>query len=160
MLHTFAQHLALPNLEVEKLLSLNLDGLLNESTVQTSLQSLNVNLLQQTLPTAATVLSEKLPPFYSWLKQELGVKRVPDGPDHTTRWVVNFLNNQESLTRLVDLHRSIPSSSLKSATPRLISLFASVADPEVRQEWQRAIALLCLVIIVGVREGERLPQTI
>lgn len=160
MLDTFAQHLALPNLEVEKLLSLNLDGLLNESTVQTSLQSLNVNLLQQTLPTAATVLSEKLPPFYSWLKQELGVKRVPDGPDHTTRWVVNFLNNQESLTRLVDLHRSIPSSSLKSATPRLISLFASVADPEVRQEWQRAIALLCLVIIVGVREGERLPQTI
>ncbi|NJL40902.1 MAG: hypothetical protein HC840_16535 [Leptolyngbyaceae cyanobacterium RM2_2_4] len=160
MLNTFAQHLSLPNLEVERLLSLNLENLLNEKAVQILLQSLNVSLLQQTLPTAATVLSEKLPPFYGWLKQELGVKRVPDSPDHTTRWVVNFLNNQESLTRLVDLHCSIPSSSLKSATPRLVSLFASVADPEVRQEWQRAIALLCLVIIVGVREGERSLQTI
>jgi hypothetical protein len=160
MLDTFTQHLSLPNLEAERLLSLNLEKLLSENVVKTLLQNLNVSLLQQTLPTAATVLSEKLPPFYSWLKQELGVKRVPDGPDHTTRWVVNFLNNQESLTRLVDLHRSIPSSSLKSATPRLVSLFASVVDPEVRQEWQRAIALLCLLIIVGVREGERSLQTI
>ncbi len=155
MLDTFTQHLDLSTSEVEALLSSSLQDLLNSPTFQQKLDSLNINLLRQTLPTAKTVLAEKLPLFYDWLQNELGVERVPDSPDHTTQWVVNFLNNQESLTRLVELHRPVPLEALERSIPRLVGLFESVEDTQVRQEWQRAIAALCLVLAVDAREQAR-----
>lgn len=155
MLDTFTQHLNLSSTTVEKLLSSNLQETLSSPTLQQKLDSLDTNLLRQTLPTAKVVLAEKLPLFYDWLQNELGVKRVPDSPDHTTRWVVNFLNDQESLVRLVELHRPVPRPAMEQSIPRLVGLFRTVEDDRVRQEWQRAIAALCLVLAVDAREQER-----
>ncbi|MBD2097848.1 hypothetical protein H6F90_22500 [Trichocoleus sp. FACHB-591] len=159
MLNTFAQHLKLATTDVEALLACNLSELLANPAVQQKLASLNVELLRQTLPTAGQVLAENLPPFYIWLKTELDVKRVPDSPDHATRWVVNFLNNQESLTRLVELHQPVPRPAMERSIPRLVSLFDDVEDTSVRQEWQTAIAALCLVLAVGAREADKAVAT-
>lgn len=156
MLDTFTQHLNLSTDEVENLLSFSLQDLLNLPLLQQKLDSLNINLLRETLPTAKIVLAQKLPPFYNWLQNELGVKRVPDSPDHTTQWVVNFLNKKESLKRLVELHRPVPRQALECSIPRLVGLFDTVEDAQVRQEWQRAIAALCLVLAVDAREQARL----
>nr|WP_290227391.1 hypothetical protein [Trichocoleus desertorum] len=155
MLNTFAQNLNLAPADVEALLACNLSELLANPAVQQKLASLNVELLRQTLPTAGQVLAENLPPFYIWLKTELNVKRVPDSPDHATRWVVNFLNNEESLTRLVELHQPVPRPAMERSIPRLVSLFDDVEDTSVRQEWQTAIAALCLVLAVGAREADK-----
>ncbi|MBD1833460.1 hypothetical protein H6F61_12415 [Cyanobacteria bacterium FACHB-472] len=152
MLNTFTEHLNLSQTELEKLLSLRLPELLNTPNFKEKLDSLNIGLLQQTLPTAAAVLADELPPFYNWLKNELGLKRVPDSPDHTTKWVVNFLKQEESLTRLVELHRPVPRPALEASIPRLVGLFDGVEDAQVRQEWQQAIAALCLVLVVAARE--------
>ncbi|MBD2119979.1 hypothetical protein [Trichocoleus sp. FACHB-262] len=159
MLNTFAQHLNLATTDVEALLACNLSQLLANPAVQQKLASLNVELLRQTLPTAGQVLAENLPPFYIWLKTELDVQRVPDSPDHATRWVVNFLNNQESLTRLVELHQPVPRPAMERSIPRLVSLFDDVEDTSVRQEWQTAIAALCLVLAVGAREADKAVAT-
>lgn len=152
MLQTFADNLDLSQSEVESLLSYGFEDLLNTPAVQQRLSSLDVGLLKETLPMAGSVLATKLPPFYDWLKNELGVARVPDGPDHTTKWVVNFLNNQESLARLVELHRPVPLLALERSVPRLVSLFNNVEDVHVKQAWQTAIAALCLVLVVAARE--------
>ncbi len=152
MLNTFTEHLNLSQAELEKLLSLRLQELLKTPDFKEKLDSLNIGLLQQTLPTAAAVLADELPPFYNWLKNELGLKRVPDSPDHTTKWVVNFLKQEESLTRLVELHRPVPRPALEASIPRLVGLFDGVEDAQVRQEWQQAIAALCLVLVVAARE--------
>ncbi|MBD2099742.1 hypothetical protein [Leptolyngbya sp. FACHB-261] len=160
MLLTFAQQLDFSVQEVERLLSLSQQELLVESSIQEQLSRLDVGLLRQTLPTAGAILAERLPPFYHWLKFELGMQRVPDSPDHTTRWVVNFLNRQESLTHLIDLHRSVPSAALEQAIPRLVSLFDSVEEPVIRKEWQRAITILCLVLAGAARNQPSLTTTV
>ena len=152
MLNTFTEHLNLSQTELEKMLSLRLQELLKTPDFKEKLDSLNIGLLQKTLPTAAAVLANELPPFYNWLKNELGLKRVPDSPDHTTKWVVNFLKQEESLTRLVELHRPVPRPALEASVPRLVGLFNGVEDDQVRQEWQQAIAALCLVLVVAARE--------
>lgn len=152
MLNTFTQHLNLSPTEVETLLSRNLQDVLNSPVLEQQLSSLDMPLLKQTLPTAKIVLAEKLPLFYDWLQNELGVERVPDSPDHTTKWVVNFLNNQESLTRLVELHRPVPRPALERSIPRLVGLFETVENVQARSEWQTAIAALCLVLAVAARE--------
>lgn len=152
MLNTFTEHLNLSQTELEKMLSLRLQELLKTPDFKEKLDSLNIGLLQKTLPTAAAVLANELPPFYNWLKNELGLKRVPDSPDHTTKWVVNFLKQEESLTRLVELHRPVPRPALEASIPRLVGLFDGVEDAQVRQEWQQAIAALCLVLVVAAPE--------
>ncbi|NES97777.1 MAG: hypothetical protein F6K32_21710 [Desertifilum sp. SIO1I2] len=151
MEYLFIQHLQISETQLQQFLASSLEDLLASPKVQALLASLDVPLLQQTLPTAGEVLAQQLPPFYHWLKTELGLKRVPDGPDHTTRWVVNFLNNQESVMRLVELHRPVPQPALEAAVPRLVGLFDGVEEPKVRSAWQQSIAALCLILVVAAR---------
>jgi hypothetical protein len=160
MQEVFAQHLGLSAAELETLLAFSLPDFIDLPQTQELLNSLDVKLLKETFPTAASALAERLPPFYNWLKNELDVKRVPSTPNHTTKWVIGFLNNQESLTHLVDLHRPVPQVALERSIPRLVATFDGVEDEEVRGEWQKAIALLCLVIIIGIRENSRLLQPV
>ena len=160
MPNIFPQHLGLLTADLETLLSLSLQEFLNLSAVKELLESLDTQLLQKTLPTAGRVLAERLPPFYDWLKNELGVKRVPDSPDHTTKWVIGFLNHQESLTRLVELHRPVPRIALERSIPRLVAAFDGVKEEKVRKEWQKAIAALCLVLVVAARAEERSLQAV
>ncbi len=155
IISTFAQHLDLPQVQVETLLSKPLTQCLNSPELKQQLDSLDINLLKETLPTAGAVLAKELPPFYNWLKNELKVKRVPDSPDHTTKWVIGFVNNQESLSSLVALHKPVPRRALEASVPRLVSLFNGVEDAHVRQEWQKAIAALCLPLVVDAREREQ-----
>lgn len=154
-LETFAQHLDLSRDRLKALLSQSLTECLNSPELQQQLNSLDVSLLKQTLPIAGSVLAERLPPFYHWLQTELGVKRVPDSPEHTTKWVIGFVNNQESLSRLVELHRPVSRLAMERSVPSLVRMFEGVEDLQVRQEWQKAISALCLVLVVAAREAER-----
>lgn len=154
MKNTLSQHTQISKAELERLLALRLEPLMQDPTVSQTLDSLDVPLLKQTLPTAGEVLSEHLPPFYDWLKYELGLQRVPEGPDHTTRWVIGFLKNEESIARLVELHRPVPRPALEAAIPRLVGLFDAVEDEAVQHAWKQAIAALCLVLAVAAREAE------
>jgi hypothetical protein len=153
MLQTLSQHLNLSTDTTEAFLAQPLASLLDSPDLTQMLSTLNTQLLKDSLPTAGVLLSQHLPPFYDWLQTELKVQRVPDSPDHTTKWVVGFLSNQESLIRLVELHRSIPQVALDQAIPRLVGIFEHVEPIVVRQEWQRAIAALCLVLAVAAREN-------
>lgn len=153
-IETFVQHLDLSRDRLETWLSQSLTECLNSPELQQQLNGLNVSLLKQTLPTAGSVLAERLPPFYNWLQTELGVKRVPDSPDHTTKWVIGFVNGQESLARLVDLHRPVPRLAMERSVSSLVGMFEGVKDVRVRQEWQKAISALCLVLVVAAREAD------
>ncbi|MCX7592778.1 MAG: hypothetical protein N2235_03240 [Fischerella sp.] len=154
-LKIFTQHLDLSQNQVETLLSKTLNECLNSPEFQQQLDSLDINLMRETLPTAGEVLAKELPSFYDWLKNELNVERVPDSPEHTTNWVINFVNNQENLTHLVELHRPVPHPALETAIPRLVELFDAVKDWQVKKEWQKAIAILCLPLVVDAREREK-----
>lgn len=149
MYTTFQQHLQLDTPTIETLLALDLDAFVALPAVNDLLGSLNTTLLRDTLTDAGQILAKQLPPFYDWLKSELGVERVPDSPDHATKWVVGFLNKKESLNNLVELHRPVPKKALERSIPRLVSAFDGVVETNVRQEWQKAVAALCLVLMVG-----------
>lgn len=157
--NTFTQHLNLSETQVQELLGMSATDIPQHQAFQTELGSLDLPLLRDSLPTAKSVLQDQLPAFYHWLKNELQIKRVPDSPNHTTTWVANFLNNQESIQHLVKLHRPVPPAALEQAIPRLVSLFNQVEDDEIRQEWQRAVALLCLVLAADAREQLRNAPT-
>jgi hypothetical protein len=153
MLSTFSQHLNLSSDTTATFLAQPWANLLNAPELTQVLRTLDIGLLRASLPTTGALLSQHLPPFYDWLQTELHVQRVPDSPDHTTKWVIGFLNNEESLARLVELHRPIPRSVLECSIPRLVSIFDAVEPIAVRQEWQRAIAALCLILAVAAREN-------
>ncbi|UKO95724.1 hypothetical protein [Nostoc sp. UHCC 0870] len=155
LLTTFVQHLDLSSTQLDAIIAKPLTEVLVSPELQRELESLDIDLLKQTLPTAGAVLAQELPPFYTWLKNELGVKRVPDSPNHTTTWVIGFVNRQESLMNLVDLHRPVPRLALEAAIPRLVGLFDGVEDVQVKKQWQKAIAALCLVLVVAAREQDR-----
>lgn len=152
MLNALSQHLSLSTFELEQLLFIPLDEFIELPIFKQILANLDVSILKQSLPQAKEILVQHLPPFYNWLQTELELKRVPDSPDHTTKWVVNFLNNTEKLTHLVELHRSIPLNALELSIPRLVGVFEAMPEVTMRLEWQKAIAALCLVLVVAARQ--------
>ncbi|MEG4318532.1 MULTISPECIES: hypothetical protein [unclassified Microcoleus] len=154
MLPTFSRTLNLSPDDSEALLALPLTSLLDSPELNQLLGSLDTGLLKETLPTAGAVLSQKLPAFYDWLQTELRITNVPDSPDHATKWVVGFLKNQESLTHLVEMHKSIPSKALERSIPRLVGAFDEVQPTAVKKEWEKAIAALCLVLAAAARENQ------
>ncbi|MDZ7961787.1 MAG: hypothetical protein RMY34_28585 [Aulosira sp. DedQUE10] len=156
LISTFTQYSDISQTQLAAILSHPLNEFLNSPELQQKLDSLNTNLLKETLPTAGAVLAKELPPFYNWLKNELGVERVPDSPDHTTTWVIGFVHHRESLANLVNLHRPVPRAALEASVPRLVALFDGLENAQVRQEWQKAIAILCLVLVLAAREQEKL----
>lgn len=155
MYDTFTQHLGLSPQLCDSLMARPLSEVLALPAVQALLGSLNGSLLKETLPIAGGILAQHLPLFYDWLKQELHVDRVPDSSEHATKWVVNFLGNQESLDHLVELHAPVPRPALEQAIPHLVNSFDSVEDDATRQEWQKAVSLLCLVLAIAARDQER-----
>lgn len=158
LMATFTENLDFSESEIETILSTPLNEVVNSPALKKELDSLDISLLKKTLPTAGAVLAEHLPLFYDWLKNELGVQNVPDSPNHTTKWVVGFLNNQESINHLVELHRPVPHAALEQAVPRLVGLFDGVEDEKVREEWEKAVAALCLVLVVDAREQAKLAS--
>jgi hypothetical protein len=154
MLETFSESLNLSPDASKALLSLPLTSLLDSAELSQLLESLDTDLLKESLPTAGAVLAKNLPAFYDWLETELSIENVPDSPDHATKWVVGFLKNQETLTRLVELHKSIPSAALERSIPRLVGTFKDVTPIALKQEWQKAIAAICLVLAVAARENQ------
>lgn len=156
MLNTFSQKLEVSPAELEKLLSLSFNDFLISPQRYELLGGLDIQLIKQTLPMAKSILAERLPAFYDWLKNELGVENVPDSPNHATTWVINFLNNQESLSRLVELHDSVPRLALERSIPRLVAAFEGIENEQIRQAWQKAFAALCLVLVIAARDRERL----
>ncbi|MBZ8179825.1 hypothetical protein G3T18_06900 [Oscillatoria salina IIICB1] len=156
----FSQHLGMSETQVNEILSQSLAECLNSPELQQLLESLDIRKLQETLPTAGTVLQKRLPPFYHWLKNELGVARVPDSPDHTTTWVIGFLNHTETLNHLVKLHRPVPPSAVEASVPRLVATFDGVEDEAIRQEWQKAIAALCVPLVIDARQRETVAQAL
>jgi hypothetical protein len=155
---TFTKYLNLPYPIVESMLRSGVENLTQDPEFQRQLNNLDTALLKETLPTAKEVMVDKLPAFYDWLQNELGIQRVPDSPNHTTTWVTQFLKNQESIQHLVELHRPVPPPSLEQAIPRLVGLFDAVDDDRVRWEWQRAIAILCAVLSADAREQDQKQQ--
>jgi hypothetical protein len=39
-----------------------------------------------------------------------------------------------------------------------VGLFDGVEDEKVRQEWEKAVAVLCLILVVDAREQEKLTN--
>jgi hypothetical protein len=152
MLKTFSHHLNLSTETIETFLAQPLAIVMESPDLAQILGQLDTQVLKASLPTAGVMLSQHLPAFYEWLQTELNVERVPDSPDHTTKWVIGFLSNQESLARLVELHRPVPQVALERSIPRLVSIFDNVEPIAVRQEWQQALSALCLVLAVAARE--------
>lgn len=154
MLEVFIKHLGLTQEITEYLLLQPLSVVLELPHFQEILNNLDIKLLRQTLEEVKPVFTQHLPPFYDWLQNELGIENVPDSPKHANEWVINFLYKQERLTRLVELHRPVPLPALEKAVAPLVDIFGILTNDHVRHEWQKAVAALCLVIIIGCRETD------
>ena len=77
MLKTFSHHLNLATDTAEAFLSQSSASLMDSLELKQILNTLDINLLKDSLPTAGELLSRHLPPFYDWLQTELNVQRVP-----------------------------------------------------------------------------------
>ncbi|MEO7909856.1 MAG: hypothetical protein ABIV47_09420, partial [Roseiflexaceae bacterium] len=73
------------------------------------------------------------------------VAQIPSTPSHAIEWVEDFLLDRRSIPELITMHQSLSISVLEQSIPRFIHLFDALTFG--RADWQRAAALLCLVLL-------------
>ena len=147
------EHLGISVQEVAALRALDPPTLLTTPLVRKIIDSINFPLLRASLPQAQDVLKRDLPDFYTWLAHDLNVASIPTTPDHAIEWIEDFLLDRRSILELIALHQRLDSMVLVQAIPRFIHLFDALTFG--RAEWQRAVALLCLVLLAGTRPPDQ-----
>jgi hypothetical protein len=146
--------------EIEALLALDPEMILMAPAGRKIISSIDILILQASLPEAQECLKATLPQLYSWLRQTFGANGIPESPDHMIEWVGDFLVGQQDIAGLLHPHHGLSAAALTLAVPRLIAIFEQLSFG--REIWQRAMALLCLMLLANARSGrtlESVPQT-
>jgi hypothetical protein len=146
------EYLGISLQELSVVRAVNHATVLSNPIVQRIIASINFSLLRATLPEAQAVLNRELPSFYSWLADDLHVTQVPSTPSHAIEWVEDFLLDRRSIPELVTMHQRLPASVVTRSIPRFIHLFDELTFG--RADWQRAAALLCLVLLAPLDSEE------
>jgi hypothetical protein len=140
-----SEHLGISLQELSAVRAVNHTAILGTPIVQRIIGNINFPLLRATLPEAQAILNHGLPAFYTWLVDDLHVAQIPSTPSHAIEWVVDFLLDRRNISELVTMHQRLSASVLEQSIPRFIHLFDALAFG--RADWQRAAALLCLVLL-------------
>ena len=142
--------------EIEALLALEPEFLLASPAGRRLISDTDMLVLQATFPEAQECMQAALPQFYAWLRQSCSPIRIPASPDHAIEWVGDFLVGQQEIGDLLQSHMGLSSELLSLAAPRMIAIFDTLSFG--REVWQRAMSLLCLVLLAAAQHEPMLAN--
>jgi hypothetical protein len=151
----YAEALDLPPPTIAALLDLPLADFQQHAVVRHLFDTLDIERLKASLSQARTAFAHHLPPFYTWLREELGVSRVPESPSHLTNWVIAYLEGRLPRRTLIGTHLTLSSTQINASVPHLLAVCDHLEAGPIRHEWHKTLGALCLMLEVAARERER-----
>jgi len=139
---TLAPYLNVTPQDVDRLLSMPPAEIYADKFYQDLVIQLDPRLLQKTSDYAYSAYDEHLPS----LKEEYGWLNTLMGGYTLCNWVLGFLMYPETLPDLLPHHARIPNDVVAEVLPKLVALLDTM--PQGREEWQRALVVLSLPLLV------------
>jgi len=140
--HSVAGYLGITDKEAERFLPLSPTQIFQDADYQALVANLDSTILHQTADYVRETYERGLPAIkekYQWTNTVMGGYTL-------CNWVLGFLKYPERLPDLIERHARLSKSDIRRALPEITALLDAL--PEGRTEWQRALTLFSLPLIL------------
>ena len=141
---TLATHINVSPANVDALLNLTPEELYESPEFVSILESLDPELLRDTLQEARSVLDDDLPALVDDFMNHYHIDHFPLTSYMVGNWVVGFATYPSELVRLPQIHANIPIHIIREAAPHILDMLENMADG--KKHWQKAFATMCLFV--------------
>ncbi|KAB2906104.1 MAG: hypothetical protein KJ064_11235 [Anaerolineae bacterium] len=129
--------------DVEVLLNQSSTEIYQNTFYQNLIAGLDYKLLGKTLQDARAVYDTYLPDLAIHLRDVYHLSNRGMTSLTLGNWLLGFLHNPNTLSKLYEMHRHIPMDVLEEGLPAVLDILGQM-PPTGRTEWQKAMALLSL----------------
>lgn len=143
---TLVHYTGTPAATIEQLLQLGSQSIYRHPTYQDLVASLNRQALEATLPLAREAYNAHLPDFIASMQRKHKVSLEPMSAFTLANWLVGFLQYPATVEQLPTKHERIPKAVIREGLPELLAMLDDM--PQGRAEWQRALAILALPLVL------------
>jgi hypothetical protein len=140
-----AQYSGIPADTITQWLSLPPEAIYKDTGYLSWVKKLDEKLLSNNLPAVRSIYDTGL----DVLKARHGLSDTIMGAHTLGNWVLGFLKFPEQLPDLLERHASVPAGVVANALPELAIMLNSIDDDAGRAEWQRALILFSIPLMVA-----------
>ncbi len=142
---TLAQYSGIPAETIKYWLSLPPKSIYENEDYLSWVKGLDANLLTDNLKPVRAIYEAGL----DTIKARHGLSDTIMGAHTLGNWVLGFLKYPDQLPDLLERHASVPNAVVANALPELAALLNGLEDEDARAEWQRALILFSIPLIVS-----------
>jgi hypothetical protein len=144
-IHALAHYTNQPVAEIERLLALPTAAIFDDPGYVAMLQSLDIDLLEATLPVARSIYSDLLPEFKTTLGNDMNINLEPMSPYTLGNWLVGVARFPHTANQIIRMHESVPGNVVAAGLTHLVVMLDGMEDG--REMWQRALVTLSLPLM-------------
>lgn len=138
-----AGYIGISTEDVEVLLNQSSTEIYQNTFYQNLVAGLDYKLLGKTLQDVRAVYDTYLPDVAIHLRDVYHLRNRGMTSLTLGNWLLGFLHNPNTLSKLYEMHRHIPVDALEEGLPAVLDILGQL-PPTGRMEWQKAMALLSL----------------
>lgn len=146
LLLTLQETTRLPYETLAAWFTLNPVALIDTPSYQDAVGSLDTALLQRTYAQAHTAYEAVLPAFQQEMETRYGYDHAPMFSTSLGKWLISVAERPHYMPQVFTLHASVPPVIVQETLPMLLRAMDRIG--EGRDEWQRALALLSLPMML------------
>jgi hypothetical protein len=143
---TLSQHTGIPASDIDALLALPAEDIFSHEVYMGLLQSLDSQLLEETLPNARAVYEEHLPTFKETLANHHHINTEPMSPYTLGNWLVGVARYPETASGILKMHENVPGNIVAANLASLIDMLDDMPDDAVAA-WKQAICVLSIPLM-------------
>jgi len=132
---------------IERLLTLPPSEIFEDSTYQQWLNTLDEELLRETLPAVRDVYEAHLPALVNYLRAEHNLTGKAMTATTLGNWVLGFLHHKSDLGLLLKFHSRLPKDVLEAGLPGILEVLSHVTKGQT--EWIKAMCILSLPLMTS-----------
>lgn len=132
--------------QIARILSLKQAQVYEDPDYQAWISQLDPTALYETLPLARAAYEQGMPQFAEHLRDNYGLDNTKMSPFTLGNWLVGFLQYPNTITNLAKLHHRIPPQAFREMLPMMLTMLDTM--PDGGAQWQRALALMALPLLV------------
>lgn len=143
VIELLSSYSGIPVDELEYFLSLSPAEIYQDAHYKALVSQINGLELENSLSAIRTAYDEHLPA----IKDRHHLRYTLMSGYTLSSWILGYISFPDTMSDLLDRHKKVPAQIVKTVLPELLDLLGTV--PEGAAEWQRALIIVSIPLMVG-----------
>jgi hypothetical protein len=144
---TLAQYVGVQPKQIARLMVRPQLEIYDDSEYKAWVSQLDAEQLYATPPHAREAYNQRMPHYSQFLGENYNLSNTKMSAFTLANWLVAFLQYPEYMRDMIKMHRRLPADAIAAVLPDMLESLQEM--PDGGRDWQRALALLALPLLVS-----------